>query len=143
MYKFSINNKNYDVKITNFSSKQVTAEVNGQERTVSIREIVRLGVPKDLQKTTTTSRIANTTSVSSSCSVGAASGNSVNSPIPGQVKLVLVKSGDAVNAGQKVLILEAMKLENEINATQDGIVKNVLVSEGDTVIQDQILIEME
>jgi len=60
--------------------------------------------------------------------------------MPGQIKAIFVREGDKVKAGQKLLIMEAMKLENKLPASQDGIVKQILVRDGDIVSQWQELI---
>lgn len=64
----------------------------------------------------------------------------VRSVMPGIVQQVLVSVGDAVEAGQALLIMEAMKMENEVRAEAAGKVSEVLVSEGDTVEADQLLL---
>lgn len=73
----------------------------------------------------------------------AAAGPVVSSPLPGRVFKILVKEGDVVSAGQDVLILEAMKMENSIPADMAGRIKRILVSEGDAVSEGAALIEME
>lgn len=67
----------------------------------------------------------------------------VKAPIPGIITHVLVDSGAAVTAGQPLLILEAMKMENEIRAPFDGVVRTVSVAGGQTVARNQMLIEVE
>lgn len=62
-----------------------------------------------------------------------AGGESVNSPMPGTILSVNVKAGDAVKAGQVLMILEAMKMENEIVSPVDGMVSAVSVNQGATV----------
>ena len=62
--------------------------------------------------------------------------------MPGRIIRVLVKPGDKVEAGQDVVILEAMKMENSIMASAAGTVKQLLVAEGDTVAADAQLIEI-
>ena len=62
-----------------------------------------------------------------------AGGVTVNSPMPGNILSVNVKDGDAIKAGQLLMILEAMKMENEILAPADGTVSNVSVAKGSTV----------
>lgn len=63
----------------------------------------------------------------------AAGGDAVTSPMPGNILKVMVKAGDSVKRGQVLLILEAMKMENEIVAPKDGVVQAVNVNEGNTV----------
>ncbi len=64
-------------------------------------------------------------------------------PMPGKVVQVLVKPGDSVKAGQPLLVLEAMKMEQTTRSAADGVVKQVLVREGDQVTAGQVLIAME
>ena len=61
------------------------------------------------------------------------SGEAVNAPMPGNILKVNVNVGDAVKAGTVLVVLEAMKMENEIMAPKDGSVTQVLVSKGSTV----------
>ena len=62
-----------------------------------------------------------------------AAGEAVNAPMPGTILKVNVTNGQAVKAGQVLVVLEAMKMENEIMAPKDGTVTQVLVSKGSTV----------
>ncbi|MDD3401585.1 MAG: biotin/lipoyl-binding protein [Eubacteriales bacterium] len=66
-------------------------------------------------------------------------GQSVNSPMPGNILSVAVNVGDAVKAGQVLMMLEAMKMENEILAPADGVVTGVAVVKGATVSAGQLL----
>ena len=61
------------------------------------------------------------------------SGEAINAPMPGNILKVNVKAGDAVKSGTVLVVLEAMKMENEIMAPKDGTVTQVLVSKGSTV----------
>ena len=67
----------------------------------------------------------------------------VTSSMPGTVVDILVKQGDTVNAGDSVLVVEAMKMENEVPAPVGGTVKAIHVSKGDSVTPDEALIEIE
>ena len=71
-----------------------------------------------------------------------ANGTKVNAPMPGNILDVVVKVGDAVKSGQKLVVLEAMKMENEIVAPQAGTVSSVNVSKGDSVEAGQVIITM-
>ncbi|MGN1403013.1 MAG: biotin/lipoyl-containing protein [Ruminococcus sp.] len=66
-------------------------------------------------------------------SVNLAAGEPVNAPMPGNILRVEVKQGDTIKAGQLLVVLEAMKMENEILAPKDGTVAQVVVSKGSTV----------
>ncbi|NJF26152.1 pyruvate/oxaloacetate carboxyltransferase [Thermococcus sp. Bubb.Bath] len=67
----------------------------------------------------------------------------VTAPMPGKILRILVKEGEQVKTGQGLLILEAMKMENEIPAPKDGVVKKILVKEGDTVNTGDPMMEIE
>ncbi len=69
--------------------------------------------------------------------------DSVKAPMPGLVLDVLVENGQAVNKGDNLLILEAMKMENIIKASGNGVVKSIHVNKKDAVEKNQLLIEME
>lgn len=68
--------------------------------------------------------------------------NAVVSPLPGVVLSIDVKVGDRVSAGDKVCVLEAMKMEQEITASSDGQVKAVKVQKGQSVLIGQTIIEL-
>ena len=70
-------------------------------------------------------------------------GNTVTAPLPGRIIDIKVKVGDEVKAGQEVLVLEAMKMENAVTTDYSGKVKQILVQAGDTVATDAVLLEIE
>ncbi|MFR7450589.1 MAG: acetyl-CoA carboxylase biotin carboxyl carrier protein subunit, partial [Gemmiger sp.] len=70
---------------------------------------------------------------------GAAGAVAVNAPMPGNILDVRVKPGDSVKAGDTLVVLEAMKMENEISAPQDGTIASVNVAKGDTVGSGDLL----
>jgi 3-methylcrotonyl-CoA carboxylase alpha subunit len=70
-------------------------------------------------------------------------GNLIVAPMPGLVKAVTAKAGEAVKAGDRLAVLEAMKMEHSLLAARDGIIAEVLVSEGDQVEAGAALIRLE
>ncbi|MCU0237788.1 MAG: biotin/lipoyl-binding protein [Acidobacteria bacterium] len=68
--------------------------------------------------------------------------SAIPAPLPGLVLDVLVKEGDAVKAGQSLLVMEAMKMENQIQAPFDGTVKKVFVQKGANISEGDKLIEI-
>lgn len=74
--------------------------------------------------------------------VSAGSGEPVPAPMPGAILDIKVRPGDAVKSGQVLLILEAMKMENEILAPRDGQVKDILVSKGANVATADVLLTL-
>jgi biotin carboxyl carrier protein len=74
---------------------------------------------------------------------GAKRSEQVTAYMPGRVVAVLVAEGEAVRAGQGVLVLEAMKMQNEIQAEHDGVIKRVCVAAGEAVEGGDLLFELE
>lgn len=73
---------------------------------------------------------------------GAASGGILMAPMPGKVVKLLVKEGDLVAEGQPLLIMEAMKMQNELRAVSEGVVKKISTTEGATVETGSVLITL-
>jgi biotin carboxyl carrier protein len=69
--------------------------------------------------------------------------SALKSPLPGVILDILCKPGDTVKKGQKVMVLEAMKMENAINSDRDGVVKEVKINKGDSVLEGADLIIIE
>jgi propionyl-CoA carboxylase alpha chain len=67
----------------------------------------------------------------------------VLSPMPGLLVEVAVQAGQKVMAGERVAVIEAMKMENVLFATQDGIVKSVVAGKGESLTVDQVILEFE
>ena len=67
----------------------------------------------------------------------------VKAPMPGKVIRVLVRQGDAVHAGQGLVVVEAMKMQNEMKALRDGAVLRVAVNDGDTVAAGDVLVTLD
>lgn len=139
-YKFKIRGNVYDVEIQSVEGNTIQLEVNGSQYSVEIdREIktsktpvlVRTGVP---QPTRSESKIKKNI---------ATSATPVKSPLPGIILHILVKEGDEVKVGQKILTMEAMKMENHVLAEKEGKVTSIKVKEGDSVLQNDVLLEIQ
>ncbi len=135
-FKFTIRGNEYDVHINSFEDNIEEIDVNGSIYQVELAEEV---------KTTKTPKLVRSKPVQTKEEKPKpASGLSkVVAPLPGSIFKLLVKEGDAVKKGQPILILEAMKMENNILAEKEGVVNKVLVSEGASVLQGDILVEIE
>ncbi len=70
------------------------------------------------------------------------SAGNILAPMPGKILDILITAGDEISAGQPLLILEAMKMENEIKAVSDGIIGALHVKKGDNVEKNQTLLEI-
>lgn len=69
--------------------------------------------------------------------------NNIKAPMPGLIWDIKVQIGDVVKAGDVVLVLVAMKMENALKSSGDGVVKSIKVNKGDSVDKNQVLIEFE
>jgi pyruvate carboxylase subunit B len=67
----------------------------------------------------------------------------MNAPLPGKVMKIHVKEGDTVKAGESLLIIDSMKMENEIQSDKNGVIKKISVKEGEFVQVGQALIVIE
>ena len=139
-YKYKINGNLYKVSVGEIEKNIAHVEVNGTVYNVEMEEAapVKVSAPKPSSAPRTATGepvISKPTSVSSGA-------DAVKSPLPGVVNDILVNVGDTVNVGQTVLILEAMKMENEICAPQDGTVATVECAAGDSVESGKVLVSM-
>lgn len=144
-YDLSINGSRYEVIIKEITPQVVRAEVNGEEHTVTINEIQSLPIPgmrPSLEQPPEAAPAAAKTGKkpATASPISSAAKGRITAPLPGQIRSILVREGDKVTTGQKLLVMEAMKLENKIAATSDGIVQKILVRDGDTVNQGQELV---
>ena len=147
-YKYTINGPQFDVTIDSIVGSKAKVEVNGIPFEVEMQgsSLVEEALP-----TVTTDGAApaatpaapaateNTTAAPAAKS-GPGAGTPVKAPLPGVVTKILVNEGQAVKKGDTVLVLEAMKMENNITAEADGTVSGICVSAGDSVMEGTTLI---
>ena len=138
-YDLTINENNYSVTVKEVTDTKAWVEVNGEEHVVKINDIQSLVLPETVPTKPLESTPAPVAQPAAAAAPSPQAG-SVTAPMPGQIKAILVREGDKVTVGQKLLVMEAMKLENKLPATKDGIVKSVLVRDGDIVSQGQELL---
>jgi biotin carboxyl carrier protein len=119
-------NKSYRAELIkhDVETKTFTLKLNGKTHTVKLKDKFDLLLEK--------MGIAN---------AGASKLNHIKAPMPGLIIDLKVKAGDSVKAGDALLILEAMKMENILKSLGDGIVKNIKVKKGDSVEKSQVLVE--
>ena len=138
-YKLTINGNAYCVVIKDVTNDAVLAEVNGKQYVVDRDTAETAPLLATSSPTTVTPRIETSQTAAPSGPATAQTGT-IPTPIPGQIISISVSVGEQVRSGQKLLVLEAMKLENSITATMDGTVDKILVAEGDVVAQGQALV---
>ena len=145
-YSYNVNGAQYDVTIESIQGQVAKMNVNGVLFDVEI-----LGAPLtegDLPEAAAAVAPAAaapaptpTAAAPAPAAKGAAgAGTPINAPLPGVVTKVLVAAGHAVKKGETVVVLEAMKMENNITAECDGSVTGVCVAAGDSVMEGTTLV---
>ena len=141
-YKLKINSNTYTVVIKDVTEDAVLAEVNGKQYLVD-RAVAPNSTAPGSAATNVPQPAISAPKPATAASTAKTGSGTIPTPIPGQIISISVTVGEKVRSGQKLLVLEAMKLENSITATMDGTVEEILVSEGDVVAQGQTLVVLK
>jgi biotin carboxyl carrier protein len=142
-FKYTINGNVYRVVINNIEGNTAEVEVNGTSYQVQLDTPAATEKKAESEKKAApvVQRPAQEPVKPISKPVQAtSSAAALKSPLPGIILDINVKVGDAVKKGQKVLVLEAMKMENAINADRDGEIKEIIVNKGESVLEGADLI---
>ncbi|MCD7815254.1 MAG: biotin/lipoyl-binding protein [Bacteroides sp.] len=139
-YKYKINGNLYKVAVGDIEENKVHVEVNGTPYTVELEKKVGPKI-KPVVRTAATTPAAPPPAVTRPVVAGSKAG--IKSPLPGVILDIKVKEGDTVKRGQTLLILEAMKMENDIKADRDGKVVSINVSKGESILEGTDLIVIE
>lgn len=142
VFKYKINGSPYRVVVQHSDSESVELEVNGTPYRVELEQKNKKPLSQIQRVTKSTSEP--TTSTSKPAVVPKAStGSSVKSPLPGVVLEIKVSVGDTVKTGDVIMVLEAMKMENNIQADADGTVAKISVEKGASILEGAELIVIE
>ncbi|MFO7868747.1 MAG: biotin/lipoyl-containing protein [Bacteroidales bacterium] len=138
-FTFKIEGNSYDVEVLQFEDQQAQIEVNGTKYDVELETPLKSATPKTPKLVRKPANLQDGESFMKKVSVG----TGIKAPLPGVIIELNTKVGDAVKKGQKLLVMEAMKMNNDILAEKDGTVSKVNVSEGQSVMEGDLLIEVE
>jgi methylmalonyl-coA decarboxylase, gamma subunit len=145
-YKYKVNGAQYDVTINEIQGQLAKVVVNGIPFDV---EMQNSQLSEDnLPDVTTTAApaaapaapVAAAPAATEAAPSGAGEGTPVKAPLPGVVTKINVSVGQQVKKGENVLVLEAMKMENNITAEADGTVSGIAVKAGDSVLEGAVLL---
>ncbi|NTW82620.1 MAG: biotin/lipoyl-binding protein [Chlorobiaceae bacterium] len=136
-FKFTIAGNRYNVEIRSFDDHVTEIEVNGTSYLVELDKGIPRPQPPKIVRT------APPPPPKPPEPLNKPGLSLIKAPLPGTIIAISVEPGMQIAMDQPVLVLEAMKMENNIFAEKPGIVKAVLVSVGDTVMQGDVLIEIE
>jgi biotin carboxyl carrier protein len=131
-YVVKVADRYYEVEIEDIHTRPVIARVDGQEFEVSPEDGIRLAMQKE-------SREGKSFEISKPSQ--SASSRELTAPLPGTVIEIFVKAGECIEAGQVILVIEAMKMKNSIRSTRAGQIMEVLVRAGETVAHKQPLVK--
>ena len=142
-YKYTINGNKYNVTIGDIEENIAHVEVNGTPYTVEM-EKAPAAPKKVVRPVVAAAPVAAAAPEPAKVSRPAAGGKSgIKSPLPGVILQVKVNVGDQVTKGQVLMVLEAMKMENNILSDKDGKVAAINVSKGESILEGTDLIVIE
>ena len=154
-YKYKVQGVEYEVEIAEVEGKIAKVNVNGIPFEIEMQKPINAAKHPALAAT---KRSANTAPAEPVAPVAAApvqpaakpqpaqpvapagAGTPVKAPLPGTINAINVKVGDKVGVGDVVVVLEAMKMQNNIEAENAGTVTSILVNQGDTVMEGAVML---
>ena len=154
-YQYKVQGVDYEVEITEVEGKIARVNVNGipfeiemQKPINAAKHPVLAATKKSSVSAAPVAPVAPAAAVQSVAAqtqptqqpVAAGAGNPIKAPLPGTINAINVKVGDKVNVGDVVIVLEAMKMQNNIEAESAGTVTSILVNQGDTVMEGAVML---
>ncbi len=146
-YKFTIHGSEFAVRVRKVEGDQVQLEVNGTPYDVTVhREAQPSKTPVVMVRKEVNTKAGNERVQENLKPVSEnkrPSAKTIKSPLPGNVLKVNVAEGDSFKEGDTLMIMESMKMENNILAERDGKIVKVNAPAGKAVLQDEVLFEIE
>ena len=145
-YQYKVQGVDYDVEIEEVEGNLAKVSVNGIPFEVELKRPINpvhaIKKPKVAAPKPAAPAPAPAAAAPKPAAPAAApgSGNPVKAPLPGTISSISVKVGDQVNVGDTVLVLEAMKMQNNIEAEYAGAVTSIVVNPGDSVMEGAVLL---
>ena len=143
-YEYKVKGIDYEVEIQDIEGNIANVTVNGIPFEVEMKQPVKAAKQKVKLGSPAAAPVASASPASAAPAekpaAPAASGKPVVAPLPGTINDIKVKVGDKVNAGDTVVILEAMKMQNNIEAESAGTIASINVNKGDAVMEGDTLV---
>ena len=136
-FSFIIKGNKYHTVIKGIDKNIADIEINGTQYSVELEQEVKATKTPILVRKPVVNK-AGEGAVPAGPGVGA-----LKAPLPGNIFKINVKVGDTVNAGDTLLVMEAMKMENDIKAEKSATISAIKVNEGEAVLQGTVLIEFK
>jgi biotin carboxyl carrier protein len=129
-----VDGREYAVELVRLGRRKVTAD--------AVRAVTGGGAPASPQAAAPAPAAASPAPAAPRPAPSARGEGGITAPMPGLVLTIKVKEGDTVQAGQALLVMEAMKMENAITASYNGTVSRIYVREGDSISEGDLLVEV-
>jgi biotin carboxyl carrier protein len=153
-YKYKVQGVDYEVEIAEVEGKIAHVNVNGIPFEIEMQKPINAAKHPALAATKRTTPAAPVTPAAAPVqsaqpvanpqpaqpAAAAGAGTPVKAPLPGTINAINVKVGDTVAVGDVVIVLEAMKMQNNIEAENAGTVTSILVNPGDSVMEGAIML---
>ena len=152
-YKYKVQGVDYEVEITDVEGKIARVNVNGIPFEIAMQKPINAAKHRELAATKASAAApvaaqpvekpqapAAPVAPKPQPAAPAGAGTPVKAPLPGTINAINVKVGDTVAVGQVVIVLEAMKMQNNIEAEQAGTVTSILVNQGDSVMEGAVML---
>ena len=151
-YKYKVQGVDYEVEITDVEGKIAKVNVNGIPFEIEMQKPINAAKHPALAATKKSASVAPVapaaaaapaapvTAPAQPAQPAAGAGTPVKAPLPGTINAINVKVGDKVNVGDVVVVLEAMKMQNNIEAENAGTVTAILVNPGDSVMEGAVML---
>jgi biotin carboxyl carrier protein len=152
-YKYKVQGVDYEVEIAEVEGKIAHVNVNGIPFEIEMQKPINAAKHPALAATKRTAPAAPVTPAApvqsaqpvakpqpAQPAAAAGAGTPVKAPLPGTINAINVKVGDTVAVGDVVIVLEAMKMQNNIEAENAGTVTSILVNPGDSVMEGAVML---
>ena len=140
-YKYTINGNKYEVVISDITDNIATLTVNGEQYTVEMEKPAEPEKPKPVVRKA--ADVSDAGEGGSAAASGSASGTAIKAPLPGVITDIPVEVGQEVQAGDTVVVLEAMKMAKALQAEKSGKISAIVVKVGQSVMEDEALVYIE
>ncbi len=140
-FKFKINGNQYNAEVLSIEDNIAEIEINGTRYSVEVdKDMQPVKTPKLVRSISVPSTDIHPAVAKTSSPSAPKGGGTIKSPLPGVILDLFVKVGDTVKIGQRLLVLEAMKMENNIEADKAGKIASIAKNKGDSVMEGDVLI---
>ena len=146
-FKFKIDDENFDVSVSEKGNNIAEVIVNGKTYSVQVEKeetpAIRTPVIKTVQPPAPKTSLVTAPQPAAAPVKKQGGAEAIRSPLPGNIFKIVVEVGQSVKKGDLLLVIESMKMENNILSDREGCVKVIYVQPGQNILQNDLLIELE